>query len=128
MQAIFKTFIVVLSFSSLISFTKKDCSILRNNQFTYQNSNKDVIVIFKDNKHLEYHSNRKYYIKSEIQWVSDCEYYLVIEETTLPRFPFKIGSKLHIVITKVKGNKVHYKSSLGGKTWKGKLTKMKKPR
>jgi hypothetical protein len=31
-------------------------------------------------------------------------------------------------VTKVKGNKVYYRSTLGGKTWEGKLTKKKKPR
>lgn len=128
MKIIFKTFIVLLSLTTLMSFTKDDCSILKNNQFTYRNAKKDVFVTFNDNKHVEYHNNREHYIKSEIQWVSECEYYLVIKETTLPRFPFKMGTILHIVVTKVKGNKVYYKSSLRGKTWEGRLTKVKNPK
>jgi hypothetical protein len=82
------------------------------------------LKVIEDYSHIEM-INKEHSIKSDIQWVSDCEYNLTIKETTLPRFPFKIGSKLHIVITKVKGNKVYYTSMLGGKTWEGKLTKRK---
>jgi hypothetical protein len=87
-----------------------------------------VLVIFKGNEYVEYHNNKEHFIKAEIQWISNCEYNLTIKETNLPRFPFKIRSKLRIVVTKVRGNKIYYKSTLGGKTWEGKLTKKKKPR
>jgi hypothetical protein len=104
---------------------EQDCSVLKNNSFTYKLSKDDVLVEFKENKHVEYHQDKKYYIKSNVEWVSDCEYYLVIQDVTLPDFPFKLGSKLHIVITKVKGRKIYYKSSMGGRTWEGKMTKSK---
>ena len=118
----------LLGFLVLTSFTKKDCSILKNNSFTYRNAGKEVMVIFKDNEHIEYHNKKAYYIKSDITWVSNCEYYLEIKETTLPNFPFKMGTKLHINVTKVRGKKVYYTSSLAGKTWEGRLTKIKNPR
>ncbi len=123
-----KIVLIFLSFTMLMSFKKDDCSVLKNNQFTYRNAKKDVFVIFKENKHVEYHNDRKHYIKSDIQWISECEYYLIIKETTLPNFPFKMGTKLHIVISKVRGNKVYYKSSLAGRSWEGRLTKIKNPR
>ncbi len=80
----------------LTSFIKKDCSVLRDNHFTYRNANKEVLVIFKGNEYVEYHNNKEHYIKSEVKWISDCEYHLTIKETNLPRFPFKIGTKLRI--------------------------------
>ncbi|ARV15858.1 hypothetical protein BTO07_12220 [Polaribacter sp. SA4-12] len=107
-----------MSFSS-----SKDCGILKDNTFTYRNSKKEVIVVFKDNKHVEYHNNEEYYIKSDIEWVNNCEYYLIIKESTLPNFPFKMGTKMHIVVNKVRGKKVYYTSSLGGRSWEGRLTK-----
>ena len=112
----------------LMSFTSKDCSILKDNSFTYRNQGKNVLVVFKGNKHAEYHNDKKFYIKSDIEWVSDCEYYLIIKETTLPNFPFKMGTKLHIEVSKVKGKKVYYKSTLGGRSWEGRLTKIKNPK
>ena len=128
MKTTFKSLIILFCLLSILSFTKENCSVLKKNQFTYKLANKEVLVVFNDDTYVEYHNNKEYFIKAEIQWVSDCEYNLTIKETTLPRFPFKIGSKLHIVVTKVKGNKVYYTSTLGGKTWEGKLTKKKKPR
>jgi hypothetical protein len=128
MRIIIKSLIGFLGILILTSFIKKDCSVLRDNHFTYRNANKEVLVIFKGNEYVEYHNNKEHFIKAEIQWISNCEYNLTIIETNLPRFPFKIRSKLRIVVTKVRGNKIYYKSTLGGKTWEGKLTKKKKPR
>ncbi|MBL4604990.1 MAG: hypothetical protein JKY02_04825 [Flavobacteriaceae bacterium] len=118
-------FLIVLFFSFSLPSTAQQCEILKNGSFTYKLAKKKVLVYFKENKHVEYHQDKKYYIKSSIEWVSDCEYYLVIEGVTLPNFPFKIGSRLHIKITKVKGNRVYYKSSMAGRTWEGKMTKAK---
>ncbi len=124
MRKIYKI-IAFFSIAMLMSFASKDCSVLKNNSFTYRNGGKDVLVVFEENKHAEYHNDKEYYIKSDIQWVNDCEYYLVIKETTLPNFPFKMGTKMHIKVNKVKGKKVYYTSYLGGKSWEGRLTKVK---
>ncbi len=115
----------VFSLFLLMSFSSNDCGVLKNNVFTYRNSNKDVIVVFEENKHVEYHNKKKYFIKSDIEWVNDCEYYLIIKETTLPNFPFKMGTKMHIVVDKVKGKKIYYTCSLAGRSWEGRLTKVK---
>ena len=124
MRKIYKI-IAFFSIAMLMSFSSKDCSVLKNNSFTYRNGGKDVLVVFEENKHAEYHNDKEYYIKSDIEWVNDCEYYLVIKETTLPNFPFKMGTKMHIKVNKVKGKKVYYTSYLGGKSWEGRLTKIK---
>lgn len=103
-------------------FSEK-CSMLKNNTFVYKLAGKDVVVKFEEDTHTEYHQSGKYYIKSNVEWISDCEYYLIIQEVNLPDFPFKIGSKLHIEITKVRGNKLSYKSTMGARIWEGKMTK-----
>ena len=84
------------------------------------------MVEFGETKHVEHHQKGKYYIKSNVEWISDCEYYLIIEDVTLPDFPFELGSKLHIKITKVRGNRVYYKSTMGDRSWEGKMTKIEK--
>ncbi|WP_439128954.1 hypothetical protein [Polaribacter sp.] len=126
-----KLFFIVafVSLGSLMSFTeveKKDCSILKNNSFKYKVGSKDVLIEFGDDEYIEYHENKKYYIKSEIEWISDCEYHLIIEEATLPNFPFKTGTKMHIKIDRVRGKKVYYTATLGGRSWEWKMTKVKK--
>ncbi len=124
MKKIYKA-LALFSFMLLMSFTGNKCFMIKNNTFTYRNAKKDVIVIFDENKHTEYHNDKEHYIKSDIEWVSDCEYYLIIRESTLPNFPFKMGTKMHIVVNKVRGKKVYYTSSLGGRSWEGRMTKVK---
>jgi hypothetical protein len=119
-------FLVVAFFLMVSSVVDaQECTILKNNSFTYKLAKKEVLVEFTDNQYIEYHLGKKHYIKSTIKWISDCEYYLEIQENTLPNLPFKKGSKLHTIITKVKKNKVYYISSIGGRTWKGKMIKKK---
>lgn len=86
-----------------------------------------MLVVFTEDKHTEYHDDKKYTINSSIEWISDCEYYLVIEKATLPDFPFSSGTKLHIKITKIKGDKVYYKSTMGTRSWEGRMVKNKSP-
>ncbi|QTE21456.1 hypothetical protein [Polaribacter cellanae] len=118
--------LAIISTFALMSFTsKKDCSILKNNTFTYKNRGSKVIVIYKGDKHVEYHNKKKYFIKSDIEWINDCEYYLIIQESTLPNFPFKSGTKMHIKVDKIRGEKVYLTSTLGGRSWEARLTKIK---
>lgn len=124
----------LLSITFLMSFSttttsnnnsKKNCGILKNSTFTYKNGEKDVLVVFKGNKYVGYHNDKEHFIKADIEWVTDCEYYLILKESTLPSFPFKKGTKMHIIVNRVSGKKVYYTSTLRGKSWKGKFTKIK---
>ncbi len=107
-----------------LSATTQDCSILKNNTFTYRNGSDKVLVVFSGEQHTEYHQNKKYTIKSTVRWISKCEYILTINESNLPNFPFKMGTKLFIKVNKVRGKKVYYTSSLAGRSWEGKLVKI----
>ena len=126
---LFILFIVVglMSFNEKeSSFDKKDnCAayLKKNKRFTYRVKKEDVLIVFKNNSYVEYHNNKKYFIKSDIEWISSCEYNLIIKETTLPDFPFKMGTKMHIVVDKIKGDRVYVTATLGGRTWENRMTK-----
>jgi len=124
-----KKFYFLFSFSLvfiLLSFKPtQNCSKLKNNSFTYTLAGKKVLVKFTENEQIEYHQNGKYFIKSAVIWGANCEYFLTVKETTLPNYPFKMGTKLHVVITKIKGDKIYYKASFENRTWEGKFRKVK---
>jgi len=124
MKTMFIKLLSLFSILLLMSFNSDDCSILKNNIFTYKSANREVIVVFNGNKHIEYHNNKEFYIKSDIKWISDCEYYLTIKETTLPKYPYKMGTVFHFVVNKVKNDKVFFTCTLGEKSWEGKLKKL----
>ncbi|AUC85635.1 hypothetical protein CW731_10200 [Polaribacter sp. ALD11] len=118
--------IALVGLGILCSFTVKDCSYLKNNSFKYKVGSKDVLIIFGDEEYIEYHENKRYYIKSDIEWLTDCEYNLIIQESTLPSFPFKSGTTMNIKVDRIKGKKVYYTATLGGRSWEWKMTKVSK--
>lgn len=126
MKKIYKL-ILLFVVVSLMSFNNKDYGeSLKNNNFVYKNGGKEVLVIFGEDDYIEYHNKKKYYIKSDIEWVSNCEYNLIIREATLPDFPFKNGTVMNIKIDRVRGKKVYYTATLGGRSWEWKMTKVEK--
>lgn len=120
----FYKLLFLFSLVALMSFDKKDCSSLKNNTFTYRYAKKDVLVVFGVNDYIEYHNKKKHFIKSEIDWKSNCEYDLIIKETNLPDFPFKVRTILSIKVNKIRGKKVYYTSTLGGRSWEGRMTRV----
>lgn len=100
---------------------QKITPIIEETQYTYRLNGNNVLVSFKGDEHIEYYENKKYYIKSKIQWISNDECYITIQESTLYDFPFKRGAKLYLKILKIKKGKVFYKSSIGGRSWEGKM-------
>ena len=99
--------------------------LVENKTYTYKSHADDVLVIFNNENHTEYYNNKKHFIKSKISWVSIDECYMTIQESNLPNFPFNEGTKLHMKITKVKRGYIFYESTLGGKTWTGKMKEYK---
>ena len=110
----------------LSSFTVKDCAFFKNNSFNYTVGVKEVLVVFGETSYIEYHENKKYYIKSFIEWLPNCEYKLSIQESTLPNFPFKPGTAMKVKINRVQGAKIYYTATLGGRSWSWHMTKVKK--
>lgn len=97
--------------------------LISNETFSYKSHGKKVLVVFSETEHIEYYNNKEHYIKSKISWLSSNECLMTIVDADLPNFPFKNGTKLTMVITKVKGKVVYYNSTLGGRTWSGKMKK-----
>ncbi|MES1218596.1 MAG: hypothetical protein ABUT20_24040 [Bacteroidota bacterium] len=118
---------IMLAFISLASFTLKedDCKIMHSGTFIYGDPGFEVKVVIKGNKHTEYHDNGRYFIKSKLTWLSDCEYDMTMTDVTIPNFPYKVGDVMNVKIDKVDGDKIYYTSTVQGKSWQGKFIKIK---
>jgi hypothetical protein len=99
--------------------------LLTDASFNRKYRGENVLVVFSGNEHIEYFNNKKYFIKSSVEWLSNDECYITIREFNLPNVPFKIGTKLHLKINKIKRGSIHYQSTLGSKSWTGKMKKIK---
>ena len=117
------TIFILISFQRPLS--DDSCKIMRNGTFVYGNPSSEVKVVIKGDKHIEYHNEGKYIIKSRIKWLSDCEYDMTMTEITIPQFPYTVGDVMNVKITRVEGNNIFYTSTVKGNSWEGQFTKVK---
>ena len=106
--------------------SKLICSDLKKGTFKYLDI-EDTTAYFELDKesHIEYHSNGKYYIKSKIKWINDCQYEMKMLSNTIPDFPFKPGAVMIVTIDKIESEIIYYTSEVKGESWKGRLVKLK---
>ena len=108
-----------------ISYGQNDsshCKILKNIKLKYtQTDDQSSYIIIKNNDHIEYHRNDKYFIKSKLVWISDCEYNMTMTEITLPNFPFGPGEVMNVKFTKIEKDSIQYIATVRGQSVEGKF-------
>ena len=104
------TFFTFLFFANCFSQENIDCKFLKHSKLKYTDiqdpTNK---IVIDNNSHIEYFENGKYFIKSKLDWVSECEFNATMIEITLPNFPFKPGEVMNVKIVKIENGKVYCK-------------------
>jgi hypothetical protein len=124
-------FALAMVFSSFLygqeTDTKTSCSVLKQGKFRYLDID-DTTAYFEIDKedHTEYHNGGKYFIKSRLRWITDCQYEMTMLKNTIPDFPFKPGDVMIVAINKVEGDIINYTSEVNGYKWDGRLLKVKK--
>ena len=116
--------VAMFSSSNYNNSSYKVQPLLKETHYTYKYKGDDVLVVFKEDEHIEYFNDKKYFIKSHLEWTAEDECFMTIRESNLPNFPFKAGTKLNMKILKIKRGIIYYESTLGGRSWTGKM-KMK---
>ncbi|ARV15973.1 hypothetical protein [Polaribacter sp. SA4-12] len=104
--------------------SNKIVPLLEETTYTYKYKGDNVLVVFTENRHIEYFNNKQHSIKSSLLWTSETECEMTILESNLPNFPFRNGTKLNMKINKVKNGYIYYQSTLGGRSWTGKMKKL----
>jgi hypothetical protein len=104
---------------------KDSCSILKQGKFKYLDI-EDTTAYFVIDKedHTEYHNGGKYFIKSRLKWINDCQYEMTMLKNTIPDFPFKPGDVMTVTINKVEGDIIYYTSEVKEYKWDGRLLKV----
>ncbi len=95
-----------------------DCKIFKDIKLKYAHkvNNRDFITI-KDNKLIESLEYEKYFIKSDLEWISDCEYNATITESSLPNFPFKVGEIMNVKFEKIKNGIIYGTATFRNQTF-----------
>lgn len=104
------------------STEKVNCSLLKNCKLIYSEADDDsTYIIIKDNIFTEYPNGGKNYIKSNLEWVNECEYNAIVTELTTNDLNFKLGDKINVKIDKIANEIVYYTATFEGETIKGKF-------
>jgi hypothetical protein len=123
-----KVFIaLILLVFSLPSFAQKakDCKIMKAGTFKYVGIEDTTAVVVIDSvKHIEFHQSSTYHIESDLKWINDCTFELTMTEITIPNFPFGPGTKMKVVIQKVKDDRIFFRATVNGKSWEGQFQKL----
>lgn len=94
---------------------KIDCKILKDIKLKYaDNPDKTAYITIKGNKHVENLESGKYFIKSDLEWLSDCEYNATMTEITLPNFPFKPGEVMNVKFEKIEDGFIYGTAAVRG--------------
>lgn len=130
MKHLFKILIfgfLVLSFVSFIipSHHIESCKDLHKGTFIYGDSEDEIKVVIKGKKHIEYHDNGKYFIKSKLDWIDDCSFNMTMKKVTIPNFPFGKGDVMNVQVDKIENNQIYYTANVKDISWDGILIKVK---
>lgn len=119
--------LITLSFAGLLfsSFSpSQGCGIMHNGRFKYMADKEEVIVTINDSNFMESYQGGKYYIKAQLDWLSECEYNLVITKVNAPGLMYSTGDEINVKINHVEGNDVFYTATVRRVSWEGKFTKL----
>ncbi|MBC7587378.1 MAG: hypothetical protein H7178_03380 [Chitinophagaceae bacterium] len=82
---------------------------------------KTAYAVITNKDHVEYYSDGKYYIKSKLKWLNECEYNMTMTKITLPNFPNQPGEVMNVKFEKIENGIVYYSATVKGQTWKGRF-------
>jgi hypothetical protein len=121
-RSVFGLLLAVISFSSFLP--SGDCSIMHNGRFRYTADNEEVIVTINDSSFTESYDGGKHYVKAQLDWLSECEYNIVITKVNAPGMMYKPGDEINVKINRVEGKNVFYTATINRVSWEGKFTKL----
>lgn len=122
-----KKYILLLSLSLTIncfsqSLEKPNCEIIKHSKLKYIGiADTTAFIVINNKDHIEYEQNKKYFIKSQLEWVNDCEYNATITEITSPNFPFAPGEVMNVKFDNIENDIISYTATVRGKSFKAKM-------
>jgi hypothetical protein len=108
---------VFLIITGSFAYSQTSCSILKHVKLKYVDCpDKSTYILINGEQSIEYYNNEKYYIKSKIKWVHDCEYIMTMTDITLPNFPFHPGDVMDVTVENIDNDVVTYSAIVNNNT------------
>lgn len=101
-----------------------DCSIMHNGKFKYMAGTEEVMVTINDSSFTENYKDGKSYVKAQINWLSECEYNIIIIKVNAPDIKYNTGDEINVKINRVEGLNIYYTATVKRVSWDGMFTKL----
>ena len=94
-----------------------NCSIMKQGKFRdFNYDEKDYYMIMNDSIQIEYLENGKKYMRSKVDWLSDCKYKLTTIENTTNNTYFSMGDSTFVEIIETQQEKIKLRAIFKGDT------------
>ncbi|MFT5671450.1 MAG: hypothetical protein ACI9JT_000061, partial [Polaribacter sp.] len=104
--------------------SKQIVPVLKGTRYIYKDLEHGILVIFTENKHIEYFNNKNHSIEFGIVWTADSECYMTLQKFNLPNSSFKRGGVFYMKINKIKHGYVYCQSTANGRSWRGRMKRL----
>ena len=100
-----------------------DCEFIKSGKFLNKESNEvatpGYYIVFEDGYATEYLNDGQYYLKSKIEFLTDCSYESTVVEVTMPNSTIEVGTVIYteIIETALIDNLVQLKSDHDGEVY-----------
>lgn len=125
-----KVALVTLISIGLMGFDDKPaetspCSILKSGWFKMPDAaDTTSYVVITTSTQTEYYNYKRYWVRSSIQWISDCECELTVLTVNYPGLICKRGDKMSVRVLNTEGNIVNFEVLMDGRKERGRYLKM----
>lgn len=113
-------FLLLLLISGASFSQSKDCSRLKNCKLQSLVVEDTSYIVIKNNEYSQIYDDGSF-IKSKINWISNCEAEIIISEVSIPDFPLAIGEKLKLKVDKITGDVAEFSVTMQGETYNSKF-------
>ena len=99
-----------------------DCNLIKSGKFINKESNEKATegysIVFENGIATEYINNGAYYLKSRVEFISECKYKSTVIEVTIPNYNLGPGTiiQTEIINTATADNLVEIKSTINDKS------------
>jgi len=101
---------------------KLNCDILKHSKRKHIGiADTTAFVVINNKDHIEYEQGKKYFIKSKLEWVNDCEYNTTMTEITTPNFPLGPGEVMNVKFNNIENDIISYTATVRAKSFKAKM-------
>ena len=124
-----KVIVLVFTCLAVMSFDVKlensACAVLKSGSFKILDvPDTTSFVVITTSSQTEYYNFKRYWVRSSIKWISDCECELTVLSVNYPGLICRRGDKMSIRVLNTEGNVVNYEALIDGRRERGRYQKM----